>query len=177
MTIHIVFETHSISEDNERGIASGWLPGRLSARGRLLARELGLRRISDGYQAVFTSDLARAVETAEIAFAETEITILHDWRLRECDYGDWNGMPKAEMERTRQQHLDQPYPHGESWRQAIQRTGRFLDDLPLRWQNTRVMVIGHMATRWALEHIINGVSLEELANTNFIWQPGWEYHL
>jgi len=32
VSVEIVFETHSISVDNERGIATGWLPGRLSAR-------------------------------------------------------------------------------------------------------------------------------------------------
>ena len=40
----IVFETHSITEDNERGIATGWRPGRLSARGREPTAELGQRR-------------------------------------------------------------------------------------------------------------------------------------
>jgi hypothetical protein len=31
-----------------------------------------------------------------------------------------------------------------------------------RWDHQRVMLIGHAATHWALEHVINGVSLEEL---------------
>ncbi len=44
MTIRIVFETHSTTEDNERGIATGWLPGRLSAAGRAQAAELARRR-------------------------------------------------------------------------------------------------------------------------------------
>ncbi len=177
MLIRIVFETHSISEDNERGVASGWLPGRLSARGRQLAKELGLRRRGDGIRVVFTSDLARAVETAEIAFSDTQIPILHDWRLRECDYGSQAGMPRAELERTRLIHIDHPYPNGESWRQAVQRAGRFLSDLPLRWQNSRVLVIGHIATRWAFEHFLEGIPLEELAKADFAWQPGWEYSL
>ncbi len=60
--VTIVYETHSISEDNERGVATGWLPGRLSDRGRVLAHELGERRRNDGVKVVFTSDLARAVE-------------------------------------------------------------------------------------------------------------------
>jgi hypothetical protein len=30
VTIRIVFETHSTTEDNENGIGTGWLPGRLS---------------------------------------------------------------------------------------------------------------------------------------------------
>jgi broad specificity phosphatase PhoE len=55
------------SEDNETGIATGWLPGRLSDIGRQQARELGARRRADRPVAVFTSDLSRAVETAEIA--------------------------------------------------------------------------------------------------------------
>jgi hypothetical protein len=32
VTVGLVYETHSITEDNERGIATGWLPGRLSER-------------------------------------------------------------------------------------------------------------------------------------------------
>jgi broad specificity phosphatase PhoE len=90
--IEVVFETHMTSEDNEQGIATGWLPGRLSDAGRQQARELGARRRAERLTAVFTSDLARAVETAEIAFAGLGVPILHDWRLRECDYGDRNGM-------------------------------------------------------------------------------------
>ena len=30
MAIEVVFETHALTEDNERGFATGWLPGRLS---------------------------------------------------------------------------------------------------------------------------------------------------
>jgi 2,3-bisphosphoglycerate-dependent phosphoglycerate mutase len=38
-------------------------------------------------------------------------------------------------------------------------------------------VIGHIATRWALEHRVTGRSLDELAAEAFDWQPGWEYEL
>jgi 2,3-bisphosphoglycerate-dependent phosphoglycerate mutase len=177
MGIQIVFETHSVSEDNELGVATGWHHGRLSDKGRLLAEELGQRRRHDGIQAVFTSDLRRAVETAEIAFENASMPILHDWRLRECDYGKQNGMPRAELERTRRAHLDHPYPAGESWRQATQRVKRFLDDLPLRWEGARVLVIGHVATRWAFEHYLNGIPLEDLIEAEFNWRRGWEYFL
>jgi 2,3-bisphosphoglycerate-dependent phosphoglycerate mutase len=59
MAIDIVYETHSISEDNEQGIATGWLPGRLSDAGRNNAAALGRRRSDDGLAAVFVSDLER----------------------------------------------------------------------------------------------------------------------
>jgi 2,3-bisphosphoglycerate-dependent phosphoglycerate mutase len=175
--IEIVFETHALSEDNDSGVATGWLPGRLAERGRQAARELGRRRREDGIAAVFTSDLGRAVETASIAFQGTAVPILCDWRLRECDYGARNGSPAAEVHGDRARHLDEPYPGGESWRQAVHRAGRVLDDLPLRWNGARVLIIGHVATRWALDHVLGGTRIEDLIGADFAWQEGWEYRL
>ena len=177
MTTRIIFETHSTTEDNEMGIATGWLPGRLSQTGREQARSLGARRRDDGIDAVFTSDLSRAIETTTIAFAATQLPILHDWRLRECDYGRRNGMSVHELQGDRRLHLDEPYPGGESWHQAVARVGRFLDDLPLRWDGCRVVVIGHTATRWALDQLLDGKRLEDLVDADFQWQEGWEYSL
>ena len=177
VAIEVVFETHSITEDNEQGRATGWLPGRLSPRGRELARELGLRRRDDGIAVVFSSDLRRAAETTSLAFEGSALPVLLDWRLRECDYGQRNGMPAAELHASRRDHLDHPYPGGESWRQAVARATRLLDDLPPRWDGQRVLIIGHVATRWALDHVLGGVPLEELAVADFAWQPGWEYRL
>jgi 2,3-bisphosphoglycerate-dependent phosphoglycerate mutase len=173
--IQIVFETHSTTHDNEQGRATGWLPGALSALGREQASSLGSRRRHDGLAAVFCSDLARAVETAAIAIGDRGIPVLLDWRLRECDYGELNGSPAADLHAGRAEHIDTPYPGGESWRQATDRVGRFLADLPLRWSGTRVLVIGHVATRWGLDVALRGARLEDLAGHDFGWQPGWEY--
>ena len=175
MTLQVVFETHSATLDNEAGIATGWLPGELSAVGREQAADLGRRRAADGIAVVFCSDLARAVETASIAFEGTGLPVLLDWRLRECDYGSRNGRPAAEMRAHRGEYLDRPYPGGESWRQATARVGRFIADLTLRWSGQRVLVIGHSATHWGLDIALLGIPLEELASRPSVWQPGWEY--
>jgi 2,3-bisphosphoglycerate-dependent phosphoglycerate mutase len=175
--IEVVFETHSVSEDNDNGLATGWNNGRLSERGQALARELGNRRRHDGIAAVFTSDLGRAVETATLAFEGSSIPVLHDWRLRECDYGELNGAPVEEVHADRRRHLDEPYPRGESWRGAVARVGRVLDDLPMRWSACRVLVIGHVATRFGLEHFLNGERLEDLIAADFAWREGWEYRI
>ncbi|MBE1488761.1 histidine phosphatase family protein [Plantactinospora soyae] len=178
MSVEIVFETHALSEDNERGIATGWLPGRLSARGRANAAELGRRRRDDGIVAVFTSDLRRAAETAEIAFGGSDIPILYDWRLRECDFGARNGSPAAEVSRDRLDHCDRRYPGGESHGEAIARVAGLLADLPTRWAGRRVMLIGHLATYRALEHVVNGFTVRELLAADFEWRAeGWEYRL
>ncbi|WP_327029893.1 histidine phosphatase family protein [Micromonospora sp. NBC_01740] len=178
MPIEIVFETHALSEDNERGIATGWLPGRLCEQGRANAADMGRRRRDDGIAAVFTSDLRRAAETAEIAFGDTDIPILYDWRLRECDFGTRNGSPGAEVKKDRLDYCDRPYPGGESHEQAIARVVGFLADLPSRWTGRRVMLIGHLATYRALEHVTTGLTVRELVAADFEWQAqGWEYQL
>ena len=38
-----------------------------------------------------------------------------------------------------------------------------------------MLVIGHLATHWALDHMINHVSLSDLCVEDFAWQEGWEY--
>jgi broad specificity phosphatase PhoE len=175
--VRIVFETHSLTVDNERGIATGWLGGALSARGRPLAEELGERRRDDGIDAVFASDLARAVETAEIAFAATDIPVLVDWRLREIDYGELNGAPSEAIATERGRRVDLPFPGGESYRGAVARVASFLDDVGGAHAGERLLLIGHTATRWALDHLLDGRPLERVVTAPFDWREGWEYEL
>ena len=172
--MQLVFETHSLSEDNDRGIATGWLPGRLSERGRGLARELGERRRDDSLAVVLCSDLRRAVETVEIAFEGcTHPPILLDWRLRECDYGALNGHPAIEVHRA-VTGIDERFPGGESWRQAVARCSAVLADAESRWGGDRVLVVGHMATYWALQHRYGGLPMEAIGS-GFVWQEGWTF--
>jgi alpha-ribazole phosphatase/probable phosphoglycerate mutase len=174
MALEVVYETHSISTDNERGIATGWLPGELSAEGRRLAAELGRRRRDDGLACVFTSDLQRAVETAEIAFAGSGVEIREDARLRECDYGELNGAPVEQLE-PRRRFVDEPFPGGRSYGDCVASFREFLDDAIREFDGRRILVIAHSAQRWALRHLLEGVPLEELVDAPFAWQEGWEY--
>jgi 2,3-bisphosphoglycerate-dependent phosphoglycerate mutase len=139
---------------------------------------MGRRRRNDNLAAIFTSALRRCSETAEIAFGDSDIPILYDWRLRECDFGIRNGRPSAELRPDREDYLDRPYPGGESLRQAVRRVTGLLADLPTRWSGRRVMLIGHVATQRALGHVINGVPLGELTAADFHWREHcWEYRL
>jgi broad specificity phosphatase PhoE len=173
----IVFETHSTSEDNELGVASGWAHSRLSATGREQAAALGARRRHDGIDACVSSDLRRAAETAEIALEGTTIPLLLDWRLRECDYGHQTRESAEIHRRERASHVDAPYDGGESWRAATGRVAGAVRDISARWPNGRVLVIGHVATRWGLDLVASGASLEKLAAEEFEWREGWEYRL
>jgi 2,3-bisphosphoglycerate-dependent phosphoglycerate mutase len=172
MAVDIVFETHSIGEDNERGIATGWLRGRLSPAGRALAKALGDRR-RGWAEAALTSDLARAFETADIAFAGSLVPILRDPRLRECNYGDRNGSRAAEP--PRMAHVEVPFANGERYRQVVSRMASLLDDLRRGWEGRRAVLTGRAATRWALDHLLPGQDLTAAIAAPFAWREGWSY--
>jgi 2,3-bisphosphoglycerate-dependent phosphoglycerate mutase len=128
----LVFETHATTIDNETGHATGWLPGQLSAIGRAQARELGLRRRDEAIDVIVASDLRRAVETVEVAFSGLDVPVSFDSRLRECNYGRLNGAPVTELRRP--DHLDTPYPDGESWWQAVDRVVRWLAEARVAYE-------------------------------------------
>ena len=175
--LELIYESHSTTVDNEEGRATGWLPGTLSAAGREQARALGARRRQDGLDAVFTSDLARAVETARIAFEGSEIPLFLDWRLRECNYGELNGRPVAELDPVKASRVDTPYPGGESYRQVVERVASFLADLERSFDRGRVLVISHASPHWAIQNLLLGRPLEQLVVEPFEWQDGWLYRL
>lgn len=177
MPTEIVFETHSTTTDNETGIATGWNNGRLSERGRLQAAGLGKRRRRSGVKAVFSSDLGRAAETVEIAFGGTAIPLHLDARLRECNYGDWNGVPVDKLTVQRSHRISNPFPGGESYQDAVDRVADFLADLSRGWNDQRVLLVGHSATRWALDHLLDGEPLTSLVDAPFDWREGWTYIL
>ena len=176
-SVAIVFEVHSSTVDNERWIATGWGESRLSTTGRRQAAELGRRLAEVGSAAVFSSDLAPAAETVRIALGGRGLPVFHDWRLRECDFGELNGAPVAQVEQVRSLHVYEPFPDGESYVDVVARVRSFLGDLGPRFADRRVAVVGHQGTKLALDHVLEGAPLPELVDLPFRWQPGWRYTL
>jgi broad specificity phosphatase PhoE len=171
----VVFETHATSLDNEAGLASGWFDVGLSATGEEQARMLGFRRRHDELAAVFCSNLTRAYRTAEIAFGDRALPIIRDGRLRECDYGALTRHPTSEVETLRALHVATPFPDGESYHQVAGRVCEWLTEVASRFAGRTVVVIGHRATFYALEHLLKGVPLDQAVLSTWRWQPGWTY--
>ena len=179
MSAEIVFEFHSTRTDNEAGVASGWSDPPLSKAGCERAKELGERRRGERIDAVFCSDLRRAVETAQIAFGE-RLPLHRDRRLREYDYGTMTRAPVEQIHAERRARVDIAFPKGESLRDVAKRVGDFLDDVRRDWDGKRVIVVGHGATKLALDHRLAGMTLEDAASQAFTWQPmplSWRFTL
>jgi broad specificity phosphatase PhoE len=173
----LIFETHATSLDNEAGLASGWFDVDLSPLGEQQARELGERRREDPPAAVYCSDLLRAHRTARIAFDGSGVAIVSDPRLRECDYGALTRHPVAEVEALRATHIRTPFPDGESYEGVTRRVEAWLRRAARAHHGATLLVVGHRATFYALEHLLNGRPLEEVMAAPWVWQPGWLYSL
>jgi broad specificity phosphatase PhoE len=71
----------------------------LNERGRAQARRLATALAGRGIEAVYSSDLARARETAMIIAETLALEVRLDPRLREVDVGEWSGLTTADVER------------------------------------------------------------------------------
>ena len=166
--LDIWFEVHAQTYHNAADLASGHYDVVLTdhGRGEHAQSVLRARYADERFDIVFTSDTRRAYDTACLIFAGRPIPILQDARLRECDYGDFEGRPRAEMEAARLSATCTPFPHGESYGQVAERMRHFgAARRRARWE--WVLLVGHGATLWMLE---TGCGHGRL-------QPWWGYFL
>ena len=162
MAVGIAFAHAAVSTDDEAGRIAGWRPDPLSPYGRSQALELGQRWRGGGLAAVFCSDLPRATETVEIAFAGFRIPIHRDTRLRDCDYGSLAGRSVTELVEHDRLRCADPFPGGQSYQQVVDQTRRFLRDLAAAWDGREIMIVAHRINRLALTHLLTGRRLAEL---------------
>lgn len=173
--MNIYFTTHSTTGDNEAKIASGWKDTELSETGIKQAEELGDRFKNIRIDLVCCSDLKRATETVKIAFGD-KIPVIIDKRLRELNYGDFDGKPSEVVEKMKKEKIKTPFPNGESYEQAMTRTHKFYKEIKEKYPDKTILIVGHRATQFGLD-TLTGKTIEECLNVPFRWQPYWEYNL
>ncbi len=170
----IYFAAHSTSKDNEAEISSGWKDVELSELGIQQSKELGRRFKDIKIDLICCSDLKRALNTVKIAFKD-KYPLIIDKRLRELNYGDLNGKLSKVVGHTKKERIKEPFPNGESYEQAMVRVHEFYKELKENHPEKTVLVVGHRATQFGLDTLVNNKTLEELLSVPFKWQPYWEY--
>ncbi len=179
MAVEIAYFVHGTTTDNEQDRATGWLPGELSQKGREQAKALGSYELAQKLDVVFCSDLQRAIDSAELGFEGTAHSILQDERLRECNYGDFNGSSAKDFKDRMGDYVAVPFPNGESYQDVEARMHSFVDDIKRQYQGKRVGIVAHQAPQLALEVILQGKTWQEAIDQDWrrtkAWQPGWLY--
>ncbi len=95
----LILVRHAEPVDDMRGRCYGTLDVGLSERGAADAETVA-DRLSDGYEIVYTSPRTRALETAKPLAAARGVPLEVDERLREIDFGSFEGRTYEEIERT-----------------------------------------------------------------------------
>lgn len=177
--IKITYFVHGTTTDNEQHISSGWKDVDISARGVEQSQELPNQN-TEVFYAVFCSDLIRAVHSAELSF-KGKFPIIIDKRLRECNYGDYNGQLSEIVEPLQEKMITDRFPNGESYEDVKARMAEFLSDLKKTYDGKHIAIVAHKAPQLALEVLLNNKSWEEAFSTDWRkvgkWQPGWEFEL
>jgi probable phosphoglycerate mutase len=140
---------HGQTDWNREHRWQGWADPPLNAAGREQAADLGESLARLGIEAVVSSDLRRAAETAEIAAARLGLPVEVDARLREVDVGEWSGLTTSEVEARfpdgyrRRREGRTGWVEGEELGAMAERVVAALVELAGRLDGRRVLVVTH----------------------------------
>jgi broad specificity phosphatase PhoE len=134
----------------------------LNDAGRAQAQELAARLNAVELDAIYTSDLRRAAETAEIIRAGRDIPLEREPGLREIDVGSWSGLTRAEIEERfpGAEHHDGEAP--EAMRERVVRT---VTAIATRHDGESLLIVSHGgALRALLHHALDDESVPPVEN-------------
>jgi probable phosphoglycerate mutase len=139
----------------------------LNDAGREQARALAEELAGERIDFVYTSDLVRAHETAEIVAARLGADVVARSELREIDVGDWEGLTWPEIEERHPEGARSWHEHGHGWKSGetydqlgeriIAALRRIAADHPAQ----RVLVVGHGGTVRVTRAFIEGSSVAD----------------
>lgn len=149
ITLYLI--RHGESIWNVEGRIQGQQDPPLSALGREQARRIAARLAPCPLEAVVSSDLARARETADAIAAPHGLAPTMDARLREAAFGDWEGLTVAEIDERwpnilagwRADPRRVRPPGAETLEQVMRRAGAALSELVARHSDGTLALVGH----------------------------------
>jgi broad specificity phosphatase PhoE len=121
--------------------------------------------------AALSSPFTRALRTAEIATAKLDVDVSADERLRERDFGAFDGMTGGGIreqypeEAKRRDLLGKFYyrpPGGESWADVALRVRSLLATEALRHDGERLLLVAHQAVIMVFRYVLEGLTEQEL---------------
>ena len=115
-------------------------------------RESWVEKLHDhSFAAIYSSDLSRARETAEIIAPFLKLPVILDPRLREINQGEWEGKHISEIKthyaRMWKQHRKDPEnaraPGGETLNEVARRMSSALNEITRIYPDTSVLIVSH----------------------------------
>jgi broad specificity phosphatase PhoE len=153
--MRIIITRHGETEENKAGILQGHSPGKLSAKGISQAKKVALRLKDHKINFIFSSDLARAANTAkEVAKYHPNIPIDFTEKLRERNVGEFQGKNKNDFGWNNEFFVEPK--EGESISQVYKRAESFINEIFPKHHNDTVLLVCHGGIGKALVTAITG---------------------
>jgi broad specificity phosphatase PhoE len=156
---------HGETDWNAEGRLQGHTDRPLNDFGRRQAGALAERLAGDGITAVYSSDLARALETAEILAARLELPVVTNPDLRERNWGSWEGLTGTERDRV-EYVGESTDAHGERMVRAVRRIAE-------QHPGERVVVVTHGGSLRRIQIATYGMALPVIENCS-VWAVAHE---
>ncbi|ALM09534.1 MAG: isoleucyl-tRNA synthetase [Candidatus Peribacter riflensis] len=163
---------HGQTDYNKQDLVNGGnIDTLLNETGREQVHALAKKLKKRKFDVIISSDLKRAVETAEILSAELKVPHTARWKeLRERDTGDWTGKPVKDfitllprsITASPALHPGTP-PGGESLQAFLQRLETVLEKIRAEFPGKRVLVACHSGPLRGLQAIVDNLSFAEAA--------------
>lgn len=155
---------HGETDWNAQGVLQGWIDVEINQRGRAQAFELAEQMNGWGFSAVYSSPLARSLETARIIAGQLQLPdpICHDG-IKERYFGVIQGIPKSELAELNPilfQQISSRNPachfeQGETTDQFADRVLASVMDIASNNAGTRILIITH---GWVMDVITRHIS-------------------
>jgi probable phosphoglycerate mutase len=168
---YVLLIRHGQSKGNAERRFGGHTATPLSARGRNQAQATALSLKTDGVTAIYSSDLARAMDTARPLSDLTGLPVQGTSAFRERSVGVMEGLT---FEDAAQQHPEQyaallrrDFDHvltgGESYRQLLDRASEKLDEIIAKHRGGKIAVFSHTGTICILAlHLMGALDAPDL---------------
>ena len=151
MTTRLFLIRHAQNDWVRTGRLAGRTPGvHLNEEGRQQAEALGRRLAAAELQAVYSSPLERAIETAQaILKHHPHLELQIEEGIREVDFGKWTGRRLRQLARTRLWQTVQRtpsrarFPGGESIREMQMRVVEALERIAGQHPGGRIVIVSH----------------------------------
>lgn len=166
--MEIVFIRHGQTDVNkDNRIQGAQVDAELNEVGRAYAKKAAENFDESQFDAVYSSPMKRAVETAKI-FTKGKKKINLDDRLLEFDFGDWDGQKMSDLVKKYPDVMD-PWgkvnrkyvkyaQNGETYEAFEERCASFLDEMYQKYPDKKVLVVAHgrLIRMMAAHYLANG---------------------
>ena len=147
---------HGETVDNALQIMQGQTQGKLNEQGREQARQVAQRLAAEPVDVFVSSDLRRAIQTAEIIAAPHGLPVTTTQLLRERDWGSFTGRYIPELK-------GEVWPDDiESEPALLQRAADFLQYITATYPGKWVVAVGHGIVNKAILAVYAGCTMREV---------------